>query len=76
MKLYIQATQGVDRFFLTDVKRPDMSINVRGYLLDKKQGLFTPAGIEIFSGGYWEEASGEMEIDGNPGPRPTTPQAE
>ena len=64
MKYKIIATSGPGVFMVSHTRPkgeypPDWS----GFIYEERRNIWEPVGLEAFKFGYWDEASGEIEID-------------
>ena len=57
------ATRGGGSCLVVAKSRPrTIGIGFNGYVYDKKLRKLTPVGAEIFSRGYWEESSEQIDV--------------
>ena len=63
-KYQIIAARGKGAQIVVAKKRPKkIDMGFSGFVYDKKQDELFPVGPEVFSRGYWEEATGTIELD-------------
>ncbi len=64
VKYQIIARRGKGEQIVVAEKRPrKIGLDFKGFVYDRVQDELFPVGPEIFSRGYWEVASGTIELD-------------
>ncbi len=65
MKYQIIATSGGGGALLVSLTRPERKYprDWKAFIYEDKRDIWEPVGPEAFKFGYWDEASGEIEID-------------